>query len=121
MNLKFGLLSCEAQIVMELDTTERSEALTAKKILKMKPVIELQHFIAGTQTRDGVALIRHANKSNNCVIGDWKFHSSKGKIICEDYFRFTPLFEVKKLWIAIVDEDTDERYLIYGPISYKKL
>lgn len=107
---------------MELDISKQDDKNIAKKIMQHKPVISLQQFIAGGANDNATVIIRDGNKPIKIIIGKWELHhTADKKNYYSNYFRFTPICDVKSWALEIVDEDTDEHYLYYTYNDYKKL
>ena len=122
MKTTFGMEIHRAQVVMELDISQLDDKNIANKIMQHKTVISLQHFIAGGANDNAAVIIWDGKKPIKKIIGKWEFHhTADKKNYYSNYFRFTPICDVKSCALEIVDEDTDERYLYYTFNEYKKL
>lgn len=107
---------------MELDISQLDDKNIAKKIMQHKPVISLQHFIAAGANDIAAVIILDGRIPEKKIIGKWEFdHTENEGNSYTNYFRFTPICDVKSFALEIVDEDTDEYYLYYTFNAYKKL
>ena len=122
MKITFGTNIHKAQLVMELDISQPDEKRLSNKILRHKPVISIQHFLAGGANENAAVIIWDGNTPVKKIIGKWKFgHTVNKKNTYTNYFRFTPFCDVESFALETVDEDTDEHYLYYTFNDYKKL
>ena len=122
MKTSFGTEIHRAQVVMELDISQLDDINIAKKIMQYKPVISLQHFIAGGANDNAAVIIWNGNKPIKKIIGKWELHhTTHKKNYYSNYFSFTPICNVKSCALEIVDENTEEYYLFYTFDEYKKL
>lgn len=122
MKLLFGAFIHKSQLTMELDVATKTDNQIANKIMRHKPVISIQHFIAGDENENAVVIIWDGNTPVRKIIGNWEFdHTVNEGNSYTNYFRFTPICDVKSFALETVDEDTDEHYLYYTFNEYKKL
>ena len=122
MKLLFGAFIHKAQLVMELDISQPDEKKLGQKIIRGIPVNSIQHFIAGGATEDAAVIIWDGSSPIKKIIGKWEFDNTinEGKFYT-NYFRFTPVCDVKSCALETLDEDTNEHYLYYTFNEYKKL
>jgi len=122
MKLLFGAFIHKSQLAMELDETRKEDHKIANKIMQHKPVTSIQHFIAGGADENAAVIIWDGNTPVKKIIGNWEFdHTVNEGNSYTNYFRFTPVCDVKSFALETVDEDTDEHYLYYTFNDYKKL
>lgn len=122
MKLLFGAFIHKSQLVLELDVARKEDHKIGKKIMQHKPVTSIQHFIAGGANENGAVIIWDGNTPVKNIIGKWEFdHTVNEGIFYTNYFRFTPIRDVKSFALETVDENTDEHYLYYTYNEYKKL
>lgn len=122
MKIEFGLNIQKSQLVMELDKSRRGDKKNANTILKMKPVITIEHFIAPVKTNDAAVIIWDSSKLIAGIIGDWILdHSINSAFSYENYFKFNPKYEVSIVRLLTIDHIMDEHYLYYTFNQYKKL
>ncbi|QQS37128.1 MAG: hypothetical protein IPM56_04020 [Ignavibacteriales bacterium] len=122
MKLLFGSFIHKSQLAMELDATRKNDTKIVDKILQHKPVISIQHFIAGGADENAAVIIWNGNTPVKKVIGNWEFdHTVNEGNSYTNYFRFISKSDVKSIALETVDDDTDEHYLYYTFNEYKKL
>jgi hypothetical protein len=114
MNTIFGIKLHKAQVVMQLNISKSDEKRTANKIMQRKPVISIQYFISADPTDDAAVIILKDKTPVKKIIGKWEYHHTVDEgIFYTNYFRFTPVCDVKFCRLETVDIDTDEHYLYY--------
>lgn len=122
MKLLFGTFIHKSPLVMELDSARKENRKIANKIIQNKSVTSIQHFIAGGSDENAAVIIWDGNAPVKKIIGNWEFdHTVNEGNSYTNYFRFTPICDVKSWALETVDEDTDEHYLYYTFNDYKKL
>lgn len=122
MILNFGTNIHRVQLVMELDIAQPDEKTIANRLMQRKSIISIQHFIAGTAAPEAAAVIWDGQKLIKSLFGSWDFHHEiNAKFSYTNYLQFTPVSEVKPFGLETVDADTDEYYLYFTFLNYKKL
>ena len=122
MILNFGTNINRVQLVMELDIAQPDERKISNKLMKGKSVISIQHLIAGTAAPEAAVIIWDGQKLIKSLFGSWDFHHQiSGKCCYENYLQFTPQIDIKTVKLDTVDVSTDEHYLYFTFLNYKKL
>lgn len=122
LKLLFGAFIHKSQLAMELDEARKEDHKIVNKIMQHKPVTSIQHFIAGGADKNAAVIVWNGSNPVKKIIGQWTIdHTINEGNSYTNYFRFTPVCDVKSFALETVDEDTDEHYLYYTFNDYKKL